>query len=635
MPDVVNDTILVLIPKLQHPQELTQFRPIALCNVLYKICSKVIANRLRLVLDEVISEEQSAFVPGRLITDNVLVAYESIHYLKRKKGITGACAVKLDMAKAYDRVEWSYLRSIMLKLGFSDQWVGRIMKCVESVRFSVRVNGHFLEFFSPTRGIRQGDPLSPYLFLLCAEGLSSMMKHSGPNYLAKGIRVGIHAPWVSHLLFADDYMLFTQASTRGAQRVMDILQAYQRGSGQMVNIVKSTIFFSANCQDAVKTEVKQITAIQTEALCEKYLGFPTTVGRSTKEAFEHIPGKIGNLMGGWSENKLSGAGKETMIKFIAQAIPTYSMSCFLLSPDTCKKITSATSNYWWSGMADKRSIHWKNWPDLTLPKSCGGMGFRDVKNFNLAMLGKQGWRLMSNADSLCARVLKGKYFPQSDFLSARKKKNSSSTWRAILAGRKVLEMGLIKQIGDGISTNIWHDRWIPSAVGHKPICMKDGATATRVSELLSASGRSWDAEALHQNLLPLDMEAVKLIPLGRVQDDFWGWSGEQHGMYTVRSAYRLLAAVEAQDRAFANGRSSHSNASSDPSWKKLWRQNVPPKVRVFWWRVLNDFMPSRANLHMRHIDPIANCDSCGADEETTLHALVECPSAREFRRNLK
>jgi hypothetical protein len=297
MPYIVNNTALVLIPKVKAPQDLTQFKPIVLCNVLYKICSKVIANRLRLVLDDIIPEEQSAFVPGRLVTDNVLVAYESIHYLSRKKGVTSACAVKLDMEKAYDRVEWSYLQSIMLKLGFSEGWVSRIMKCVESIRFSVRVNGHFSEMFLPSRGIRQGDPLSPYLFLICAEGLSCMFKNVGPNYLAKGVRVGIHAPWVSHLLFADDCLLFTQASANGARRLMDILQAYQAGSGQMVNIMKSAIFFSANRQDEVKIEVKQITGIAIEALSQKYLGLPTAVGRSTKESFEHIPTKIKNVVG--------------------------------------------------------------------------------------------------------------------------------------------------------------------------------------------------------------------------------------------------------------------------------------------------------------------------------------------------
>ena len=202
MAAVVNSTILVLIPKVKNPQDLTQFRPISLCNVLYKICSKVIANRLRSILDELISEEQSAFVPGRLITDNVLVAYECIHYLKQKKGKVGACAVKLDMAKAYDRVEWSYLQAVLLKMGFHETFVRLIMKCVTTVSFRVRVNGRLSQTFTPTWGIRQGDPLSPYLFLLCAEGLSSLLKNVGPQFLSKGIRVGIHAPWISHLLSA-------------------------------------------------------------------------------------------------------------------------------------------------------------------------------------------------------------------------------------------------------------------------------------------------------------------------------------------------------------------------------------------------------------------------------------------------
>lgn len=126
---------------------MTQFRPISLCNVLYKICSKVLANRLREVLNDIIFEEQSAFIPGRLITNNVLLAYECIHYLKRKKGKTGCCAIKLDMAKAYDRVEWAYLRSIMVKLGFAEFWISTIMKCVETVSFSIRVNGHLSDFF--------------------------------------------------------------------------------------------------------------------------------------------------------------------------------------------------------------------------------------------------------------------------------------------------------------------------------------------------------------------------------------------------------------------------------------------------------------------------------------------------------
>ena len=211
-PECINDTVLVLIPKVTSPTALSQYRPISLCNVLYKIASKVIANRLKLILPDIISEEQSAFVPGRLITDNIISAYECLHFMKRSRSKSNNfCALKLDMMKAYDRVEWTYLRAIMTKLGFAGQWIDTVMSMVSSVSFSVMFNGEKLESFQPSRGIRQGDPISPYLFLIAAEGLSCLLKSSSQSSLA-GIKVAPTAPTINHLLFANDSLLLFKVS---------------------------------------------------------------------------------------------------------------------------------------------------------------------------------------------------------------------------------------------------------------------------------------------------------------------------------------------------------------------------------------------------------------------------------------
>jgi hypothetical protein len=331
IPDGWNEIVVVLISKIDNPEEVSQFRPISLCNVVYKIISKMLALRLKKILLEIISPTQSAFVPGRLITDNVLVAYECVHKIKNKReGKTGLCAVKLDMHKAYDRVESEFLRKIMLRLGFHQDWVDMVMACVTYVSDVVRFNSQLTDSFIPTRGIRQGDPLSPYLFLLCAEGLSSSLLNVEEIGGIEGVKVCTGAPSVSHLLFADDSLILLKSDLNNAISLQQVLDSYCANSGQLISVAKSSVFFSPNTHVDARIQVCNTLNIDTEALSDKYLGLPALVGIDRSDCFLNLVERVIQLIKGWKEKQLSIGGKEILIKPVAQSISVYAMSVFLI-----------------------------------------------------------------------------------------------------------------------------------------------------------------------------------------------------------------------------------------------------------------------------------------------------------------
>lgn len=410
----------------------------------------------------------------------------------------------------------------------------------------------------------------------------------------------------------------------GCKRLMEILDVYNRGSGQLVNREKSAVFFSKNCTQEMQSVLCQVLNIHKVALAEKYLGLPTEAGRSLSGLFEFLPAQIRGKIDGYTGREASCAGREVLIKSIAQAVPTYSMSCFLLPINTCNKMRSTIANYWWGSSADNHRMHWMSWDRLTKPKCNGGMGFRDLRCFNIAMLGKQGWRLMTCSDSLCARVLKGRYFHDTDFMRTSRKKHASRTWRGILAGREALQAGLIRRVADGTSTGIWTDRWISNHFDGRPITPGDGQDIEHVSELITESG-GWNEEMIRERLLPVDAAAILRQPRGRGGQDFWAWNYERSGIYSVKSAYRLL-----YNRKFENTLAQAPSSSIDEVWKCIWKLNVPPKVKVFWWRVIHEFLPARYILWKRHIEPVAVCEVCGASEESIDHVLIQCTVAKEF-----
>ncbi|XP_039687081.1 uncharacterized protein [Medicago truncatula] len=340
-PPDLSMTNIALIPKGNSQVSMKDWRPIALCNALYKIISKVLALILKGVLSQCISDSQSAFVPGRSILDNAMVAIEVIHFMKTKtRSDDRYIALKLDINKAYDRMDWDYLCAVMVKMGFNARWIQWMSMCVESVDYSVLVNNEKVGPIIPGCGLRQWDPLSPYLFIICVEGLSSLIRDAE----ARGV-------------ITDDCFLFFEADEGQAIVIKNILSLYEAASGQEV------------------------------LGTGKYLALPSMVGRDCNATFSYIKYRVWKKINSWSSNCLSKAVREVVIKSVLQAIPLYVMSIFQLPATLIDTIEKMMNSFWWGhGRTTQRGINWMRWEKLSVPEVHGGMVFKDLSAFNLAML---------------------------------------------------------------------------------------------------------------------------------------------------------------------------------------------------------------------------------------------------------
>ncbi|KAA3471337.1 reverse transcriptase [Gossypium australe] len=239
------------------------------------------------------SKELVIVIDCRQITDNIFVAYEIIHSFKKRRWASkNGFVLKLDMSKAYDRIEWSFLEKNMCWLGFCEGCISFIMRCINSVTYTIVLNGRNGEEFRPQRGLRQGDPPSPYLFLICAEGFSLLIAMARREGRLVGTKVGRGNVLVSHLFFVDDRVLFGEASIEGANKKKNVIKDYEKVSGQLVNIDKLMIYFSKNVNSETQEQAGGILGVRISNNPEKYLGLSTMGARQILE--EGIGWRVGN-----------------------------------------------------------------------------------------------------------------------------------------------------------------------------------------------------------------------------------------------------------------------------------------------------------------------------------------------------
>jgi len=289
-----NHTFIALIPKKFGATSVHQFRPISLCNIIYKIISKLFTNRLKPLLDKVISPFQIVFVPSRLIQDNSILAHEMLHTLKQKRGRVGLMAINIDMEKAFDKMERPFLLAILKQLGFHDKWINWICICISTTSFSVMLNGSSFGHFKPSRGLRQGDPLSPFLFIIETEAISRMLHNS-----LRGFKIFRSCESLNHLLFEDDLVVFTSATFSKASIIKNFLDRYSFWSSQPVNFSKSSISFCKNTNDATRNSILAILPFVATLVSAKHLGFPMLFGRSKYDYFVDVLDNVKVKNEGW------------------------------------------------------------------------------------------------------------------------------------------------------------------------------------------------------------------------------------------------------------------------------------------------------------------------------------------------
>ncbi|CAA7043733.1 unnamed protein product [Microthlaspi erraticum] len=423
MPTSLNSTSLVLIPKRPGAEELKDFRPIACLNTLYKIITKLLSERIKLVLPSLVLSNQTAFVKDRLLLENVLLASEVMQGYHRE-GISSRITLKVDISKAFDSVRWDFLLSVLQAYKFPSSFITWIRSCVCSPSFSVSINGVTSGYFKGKTGLRQGDPLSPILFVLIMNVLSFMLNKAAleGHY---GYHPGCEDLQLTHLCFADDLLIFLEGSERSLRGVFSVLSDFEKMSGLGINLQKTSMF----CQGldgASLDNIKTLFNLEASSLPVRYLGLPLSSKKLSIADCDPLLIQIQKKLDSWTNKLLSFAGRLTLLSSVISGIVGFWTSAFILPKKVIKRINSLSSSFLWHGKTGISAGAKVAWNLLSSPKIEGGLGIKDIVSWNNASALKLIWMLFFRAGSIWVAWIRRRYVSNSSFWALNDKNYSYS-----------------------------------------------------------------------------------------------------------------------------------------------------------------------------------------------------------------
>ncbi|CAH9094512.1 unnamed protein product [Cuscuta epithymum] len=397
----VNHTIIALIPKTSHAPTVTDYRPISCTNVIYKVITKILANRINPCLSSIVDPAQGAFVEGRLMFDNIFLAQELVRGYTRKR-ISPRCMIKVDLRKAYDTISWKFLEAVLNGLNFHPRFIGWVMECVTNASFSISLNGSLFGWFKGKRGIRQGDPVSPHLFVLCLEYFSRLLKlrtqGTGFNYHPLCSSLSI-----THLAYADDLMLFSRGDIHSIKILIKVLEDFGEVSGLKVNHGKSNIFVGGVADYELK-HILDLVDFGRGTFPVKYLGIPLAPLKISVAQYSPLLDTITDFLNAWNTKSISYAGKLELIRSVVQGVQSFWLQVFPVPRAIVDRIVSICRIFLWGGKYSKVA-----WDDICLPKNEGGLGIHNAKVWNEALLTKTLWNIHKKEDTLWVRWVNGVY----------------------------------------------------------------------------------------------------------------------------------------------------------------------------------------------------------------------------------